>query len=78
MTIPFIPTTVSLIGSQGQQKKKMLVQILVIPIRFQSLMGLLPTDHERPQEIKGGCVPSEQPGKLLNWGSKEENKPQTQ
>lgn len=78
MTIPFIPTTVSLIGSQGQQKTKILVQILVIPVRFQSLTGLLPTDHERPQEIKGGCVPSEQPGKLLNWGSKEENKPQTQ
>lgn len=76
--MPFIPTTVSLIGSQGKQKKKMLVQILVIPVRFQNLTSLLPTDHKRPQEIKGGCIPSGQLGNLLNWGSKEENKPQTQ
>lgn len=37
------PTTVNLIGSQNTAKREVLVQILAIPARFQSLASLLST-----------------------------------
>lgn len=75
---PLFPPLLTSLAPKAEKTEKVLVQILVIPERLQCFTSLLSTDHECPQETKDGCVYSKQPGKLLDWESKEENTPQTQ